>query len=231
MGTLPGLNLPIIAAKSVVAALAHLVWGTDGRTARAAFKNVFVVVVVERVSWTSGMEEPKKEAASEQQPHPISLSPADPGNPAPAELTDPAPADPGTAALVDPGKAALADPGTAALADRPQCEGERTARDDEYPLQLPSAGPANFLPHFKHRKFFVLRVNTSAGFSAKKCVISVLTRTLYTRIVKWSLNICPNKWSAYIIHHCICHNYSILYYTSQDSRKFWVGEIQLPCLS
>lgn len=53
-----------------------------------------------------------------------------------------------------------ADPERPAPADRPQDEGERTETDGQAALQLPVAGPANFLPHFKHRKFFVLRVIT-----------------------------------------------------------------------
>lgn len=181
IGTFPGLNSPFIGGKNVFAALTHLSWASDGRpdkqTARAGFKNYFVVVVIEKVSWTSRMEEPQKEAAKEEQPQPLSSSPADPGNPAPA----------------DPGNPGPDDPGKAAPVVRPQDEGERTVTGDEDPLELPSAGPANFLPHFKHRKFFVLRVNTLAGFSPKMCVISVLTH--YTHVVTSSVNI----WQ------CICH--------------------------
>lgn len=110
------------------------------------------------------MEEPQKEAENEEQPHPFSSSPANPENPAPVELANPAPDDPGKAAPVD----------------RPQDEGKRTVMGDEDPLELPSAGPANFLPHFKHRKFFVLRVNILAGFSPTMCVISVLTHNFNT---------------------------------------------------
>lgn len=54
-----------------------------------------------------------------------------------------------------------ADPESPAPADRPEDEGGRTVRGGEDPPQLPAAGPANFLPHFKRRKFFVLRVKSS----------------------------------------------------------------------
>ncbi|XP_003973873.2 tumor protein p63-regulated gene 1 protein [Takifugu rubripes] len=101
------------------------------------------------------MEEPQKEAANEEQPHRSSSSPADPENPG-----NPAPADPGNLAPLELASPAADDPGKAAPVDRPQDEGERTVMGDEDPLELPSAGPANFLPHFKLRKFFVLRPGT-----------------------------------------------------------------------
>lgn len=121
------------------------------------------------------MEESQKEAAKEEQPHPLSSSPADPENPAPAVPGDPAPAVPGDPAPLELASPAPDDPGKAAPVDRPQDEGERRVTGDQDPRELPSAGPANFLPHFKHRKFFVLRVNNLAGFSPKMCVILVLT--------------------------------------------------------
>lgn len=113
------------------------------------------------------MEEPQKEAAKEEQPHPLSSSPADPENPAPADPGDPAPLE-----LASP---APDDPGKAAPVDRPQDEGEPRVAGDQDPRELPSAGPANFLPHFKHRKFFVLRVNNLAGVSPEMCAILFLT--------------------------------------------------------
>lgn len=227
IGTLLGLNSPIIGGKNVFGALTHLSWASDGRTdgqtdgACWIFKKVFVfvVVVVEKVSWTSRMEEPQKEAAKEEQPHPLSSSPADPGNPAPA--------DPENLAPVELANTAPDDPGKAAPVDRPQDEGEWTVTGDEDPLELPSAGPANFLPHFKHRKFFVLRVNTLAGFSPEMCVISVLTHTRYTHIVTLSLNICHCIFHLFSIVHtyiilcCTVLYYSILHYNLKDNIKFY----------
>lgn len=94
---------------------------------------------------------------------------------------------------------AAADPENPAPADRSQDEEERTVTAFEDPPQLPAAGPANFLPHFKRRKFFVLRVNTSAVVSSKS-VSPVLERCLYlqslltfTYVVSESLNIYPNQ--------------------------------------
>lgn len=66
-----------------------------------------------------------------------------------------------------------ADPEDPAPDDRSQDEEERTVRAFEAPPQLPAEAPANFLPHFKRRKFFVLRVNTSVVFSPKS-VLPVL---------------------------------------------------------
>lgn len=183
---------------------------------------LFVVVVVEeKVSWTSRMEEPQKEAAKEEQPHPLSSPPADPENPAPADPGDPAPVNPGDPEPLELASPAPDDPGKAAPVDRPQDEGERTVRGDEYPLELPSAGPANFLPHFKHRKFFVLRVNTLAGFSPKMRVISVLTHSLHYCYIK------PRYLPVYLPLYTpilYCYTvlyYSILHYCLKDNIKFY----------
>lgn len=63
--------------------------------------------------------------------------------------------------------ASAAEPENPAPADRSQDEEERTVTAFEAPPQLPAEGPANFLPHFKRRKFFVLRVNTQVAVSPK----------------------------------------------------------------